>query len=597
METMAGRLMAMLLALALLVGIVPSSRAAEPPSGSQTGAVGPTPPRLSYTHGEVSFWRPGAQDWAPAQINTPLAPGDEVSTGTQGDLELQVGSQAFVRAWGDTQLGLVSHEVSFLQLKATTGHVSLDLRSLPPGYTVELDTPHAAFTIQRPGYYRADVSEAITSFSARHAGQATLTSAGGPVVIAAGEGVVLGGAPTPTVRREVAPELDVWDHWNDARTEHLLQAESARYVPPDVYGADELDRHGSWRVVQPYGPVWMPQAMPAGWVPYSTGRWISDPYYGWTWVDAAPWGWAPYHYGRWVFVDGVWVWAPGPVVRRAVYAPALVAFFGGHGVQVGIGAPFVSWVALGWGEPLVPWWGRPGFVGRPWWAGWGGPRVVNNVVVQRTTVVNVNNITVYRNVNVRNAVVAIRRDHFGARSVQEARIRRIDVRRLEPVRGPLHVRPEAGSPGAARGPAARPPAGAPARPVAVTPRPVDRPVAPRGEGRDASPGVGAPAPRTVSPPRAAEPARTPARPPSGERQVERQRSSSPSSLVTPHAVAAPPSRERLESSRPSMRAFPRESANGPSPRGAEMRRHREPRGARPPQSEQRPAPPRERNQR
>jgi hypothetical protein len=493
----------------------------------------------------------------------------------------------------------VSHEPSFLQVKATTGHVSLDLGSLPPGRTVKLDTPRGAFTIERPGYYRADVSEALTSFSARRGGQATLTSAGGPVVIAAGEGVVLEGARTPTVRREVAPELDVWDQWNFARTEHLLQAVSARYVPPDVYGADELDRHGSWRVVQPYGSVWMPQAVPAGWVPYSTGRWISDPYYGWTWVDAAPWGWAPYHYGRWVFVDGVWAWVPGPIVHRAVYAPALVAFFGGHGVQVGIGAPFVSWVALGWGEPLVPWWGRPGFVGRPWWAGWGGPRVVNNVVVQRTTVVNVNNITVYRNVNVRNAVVAIRQDHFGARSVQDARIPRVDVRRLEPVRGPLNVRPEAGSVGAARGSAAPPPAAAPARPVAVTPRPVGRPVAPRGEAQRPSPGVSAPASRIDSRPMAAEPAPTPARPSSGERQVERQRSSSPSPLVTPHAAAAPPapSREGLGSPRPSMRAFPSEPSDRPSPRGAEMRRHGEPDAAPGPQSGQSPTPPRERNQR
>ena len=164
--------------------------------------------------------------------------------------------------------------------------------------------------------------------------------------------------------------------------------------------------------------------------------------------------------------------------------------------------------------------------------------------------------------------------------------------------GALNVRPQAGSVGAARGPAARPPAGAPARPVAVTPRPVDRPVVPRGEAQHASPGVSAP-PRNVSPPRAAEPAPTPARPPSGERQVERQRSSSPSSLVTPHAAAAQPapSRERLESPRPSMRAFPGESANGPAPRGAEMRRHRESRAAAGLQSEQSPTQPRERHQR
>lgn len=25
-----------------------------------------TPPRVSYIHGEVSLWRPGAQDWTPA---------------------------------------------------------------------------------------------------------------------------------------------------------------------------------------------------------------------------------------------------------------------------------------------------------------------------------------------------------------------------------------------------------------------------------------------------------------------------------------------------------------------------------------------------
>ena len=75
--------------------------------------------------------------------------------------------------------------------------------------------------------------------------------------------------------------------------------------------------------------MWAPAGVPAGWSPYSTGRWIWDPRYGWTWLDDAPWGWAPYHYGRWVFVRNYWAWAPGPVVVRPVYAPALVVFLGG----------------------------------------------------------------------------------------------------------------------------------------------------------------------------------------------------------------------------------------------------------------------------
>jgi hypothetical protein len=57
-----------------------------------------TPPRVSYLNGQVSFWRPGADDWAPAKLNTPLAPGDVLYAGPDGNVEIQVGPRAFVRA-------------------------------------------------------------------------------------------------------------------------------------------------------------------------------------------------------------------------------------------------------------------------------------------------------------------------------------------------------------------------------------------------------------------------------------------------------------------------------------------------------------------
>ncbi|PYM33489.1 MAG: FecR protein, partial [Candidatus Rokuibacteriota bacterium] len=485
MATNAKWLIVTLPALALLLATASSARAAAPPS--QPGAIGRTPPRLSYINGEVSFWRPGAQDWTTGQVNTPLAPGDELYTATQGDLELEAGTRAFVRAWGDTRLGLANQEPDFLQFTIPSGHLSVDLRGLGPGHSVELDTPNAAFTIEQPGYYRVDVTPERTSFITRRGGRATMRPATGQAVaIVPSEEVVLEGE---TVQSYVAPELDVWDQWNYARTDHLLESVSARYVPPDVYGVDDLDHYGTWRVVQTYGPVWVPEAVTPGWVPYSTGRWISDPHYGWTWVDTAPWGWAPYHYGRWVVVDGFWAWAPGPVVARPVYCPALVAFFGAPGIVVSAGAPVVSWVALSWGEPVVPWWGPAGFVGRPRWAGWGGPRVVNNVVINRTTVVNVNNITVYKNVTVQNSVVAVRQDHFGARPVEEARIAQVDVHRLQPVHGPLRVAPEAASFVAASGRAARPPETMRARPVVATRPLAGRVGATRNEVRQESPTV------------------------------------------------------------------------------------------------------------
>src|SRR4029453_9097761 len=166
------------------------------------------------------------------------------------------------------------------------------------------------------------------------------------------------GTNTAQVESTGAPQLTAWDRWNYQRTDYMIQPASAQYVANGVYGAEELDRHGSWRTVDTYGSVWVPGGVPAGWVPYSTGRWIWDPRFGWTWLDTAPWGWAPYHYGRWVFVSNYWAWAPGPGVVRPASAPARVVFLGG--VTVSFGRP-VCWAPLAWGEPLVPWWGRPGF--------------------------------------------------------------------------------------------------------------------------------------------------------------------------------------------------------------------------------------------
>src|SRR5207302_11226814 len=185
MTTPTRRCTTSLLGLLLVFSASSSARAAAPPSpaGADTAAsIGRTPPRLSYVEGEVSFWRPGAADWAPAQINTALVPGDETYTGNRGNLELQVGARAFVRAWGDTQRGLVNQEPDFLQLKVTGGHVSVDLRAVEPGRTVEVDTPVAAFTIDAPGYYRVDVSPERTTFITRRSGRATMTPAGGQVV-------------------------------------------------------------------------------------------------------------------------------------------------------------------------------------------------------------------------------------------------------------------------------------------------------------------------------------------------------------------------------------------------------------------------------
>src|SRR5712692_4994729 len=540
----AKRMIGFMLVLTVLTGVAPAAQAADTPAAGQA-TIDQTPPRLSFADGQVSFWRPGAQDWATAQVNTPLAPGDELYTASPGNVELQVGSRAFVRAWANTQLGLATQEPDFLQFKVTTGSAAFDLRTLEPGHTVEVDTPNAAFTIEHAGYYRVDVTGQRTSFITRRAGRATVTPASGEaVVITPSEEVVIEGTSSPQFASYVAPPLDVWDRWNYARTDKLLDAVSARYVSPGTYGVNDLDPYGTWRGVPTYGSIWVPTAVQSGWVPYSTGAWTLDPYYGWTWVDTAPWGWAPYHYGRWVFVDGFWAWAPGPVVARPVYAPALVAFFGGPGVRIGvsIGGPLVGWVPLGWGEPVVPWWGREGFIHEPSWRGWGGPRVVNNTVINNTTVVNVQNINVYRNSTVQNAVVVVPENHFGHGPITSARAAQVDVTSLRPT----HTAPQIATtpasfvPTASRG--VRPPEGSVQRPVVATRPPHAGAEAAGGGERSVGPaGVPTPAPRLVSVPPRPESSPIPTRPAFGQSTVERPTADRAQPPLPPGAPKSRPS--------------------------------------------------------
>jgi hypothetical protein len=480
------------------------AQAPPPPPGAPPAATDAgqpdevTPARVSYTAGSVSFWRPGGDDWSPARTNIPLAPGDQLYAAGPATVEVQVGPQAFVRATDSAHLGLDNQDEGGVQLRLTSGQASVDVRALEPGHTIELATPHAAFTVDRPGYYRIEVAAEASRFAVHRGGPAAVAGAGGSAVTT-GQEAIARGPEEAAVEVVAARPLADWDHWNETRTTQLVAAASARYVPSAVYGAEALDQHGSWSVVEPYGPVWTPAGVPGGWVPYSAGRWIWDPRFGWTWLDDAPWGWAPYHYGRWVRIKRGWAWAPGPVVVRAVYAPALVVFLRPGVLRVG--RP-LYWAPLGWGEPVVPWWGRPGFIGVPTWAGWGGPRDVRHVV-HRTTV----HVSVYKHVSVTKAVVGVPAERFGRGATRPSRLETVDVQRLSRVAGGPDVRPAAASVTPATGPAVKPPAATASRTVVATRPPHDPAPALRRAGLPAAAGVAPPTrvvkARTVDRPSAA----------------------------------------------------------------------------------------------
>jgi hypothetical protein len=487
---------------------------AVPSASAQTDDLGdqPAPARLSMAEGPVSFWRQGDQGWSQAQLNMAIEAGDAIYAGDGATVEIQVGPRTFLRLTANTQVSIVRHDAGLLQVSLASGEASLDARDLPQDQMTEIDTANAAFSIDGNGYYRLGFRDGVTRFFVRRSGHATLElSDGYNRTISPGEQVIVRGSEEMTAELAAAPPADSWDRWNDARTDYYDRAVSNRYLPQDVYGAADLDQYGSWSDVPDYGPVWYP-SVASDWAPYTVGGWYWDPVYEWTWVSAEPWGWAPSHYGRWVHVGGRWAWAPGPRVRHSVYMPAVVGFVG-----AGSG-PTVGWVALGWGEPIIPWWGHREVRGRPSWGGWGGPHIVNQRVVERQASIDVNTIR-FQNSHVSHAVVAVPRDQFGRDHEHRYNFATSkDVRPL-PIQGGLPTRHER-APATTAPPALRsmrtPPEAAGVREAApapsrgsVTIMPSTREPARRQESR---PEARLPAPQVVPRPMIGQPTRPEAQP-------------------------------------------------------------------------------------
>lgn len=370
------------LAAASLFGAVPTVFAQAPTALVQQGPSGDPPgrvARVNLAEGPVSFASGDRQEnsqgdanWTPAVLNRPMTGGDRLWTGQRARSELHIGSTA-VRLGEQTSLDFLTLDDDVTLLRLAQGTMKLRVRALFEGQRIEINTPNLAFVISQPGDYRVD------------AVPATNTSAGSTrVVVQQGAGVIYGdrGASvniaagqqanfTDTQLRPAgyAPEVqDSFDTWALQRDRLEDQSVSARYIPREVVGYQQLDTYGDWSQDPTYGPVWLPRAVPANWAPYRAGHWSWVAPWGWTWVDDAPWGFAPFHYGRWAQIGPRWGWVPGQLAPRPIYAPALVAFIGGSAgganwnVSLGQQAarPGLGWFPLAPGEAW-----RPGYRASP----------------------------------------------------------------------------------------------------------------------------------------------------------------------------------------------------------------------------------------
>src|SRR5471032_3087729 len=406
---------AVLSAIALLAVVPMPGWAQSVPSPTATAASAIDPPgrvaRLNYFDGSVTMEPAGATDWAYAELNRPLTTGDQLWADSGAKGELHVGSTA-LRLSQQTAMSIVDIDDKNLQLKVTQGTLSTRVRALPPGQTVEIDTPNVAMQASSPGEFRVDVAPDGNSTTVTlRSGTANLYGDGGVFQMTAGQQITFIGVNLQQQSGGPAPALDGFDQWVISRDRLEDGSASARYVSREIPGYEDLDANGTWRSDPNYGEVWVPTvAVTAQWAPYHQGHWTWIAPWGWTWIDDAPWGFAPFHYGRWAVLGGGWVWVPGTMVACPVYAPALVAFVGGSrfSVAVGIGGGGgVAWIPLGPREVY-----RPGY------------RVsdayVRRVNVTHVTNINVTNVTY---VNQTHVTVVPQAAFTGARPVAAAAVR------------------------------------------------------------------------------------------------------------------------------------------------------------------------------
>jgi hypothetical protein len=408
---------------ALSTAIAAEPAAADPPNNAAQVDPPDRVARLSFIKGGVSFQSEDAKEWTDGALNRPLTSGDRLRLEPNARAELQMGPLD-VQLDERSEFSILELTDDVAQLRLTDGTLYLNLRRLRDDEVVEVDTPHAAIAISKPGEYSiALLDDGARTIVRTYEGECEVTDHRQSTTIKTREQATFAGADNPDEQVVVEPAASrgAFDSWAHERSTRVEKSASSRYVDPDVVGYSDLDEHGDWVSEPDYGYVWFPRHVPVEWSPYRYGSWAWVSPWGWTWIDDAPWGFAPFHYGRWASFGGHWGWVPGPRYIRPVYAPALVAWVGVAPPHSGFSFSIAFGNGIGW-FPLAP---REVFVPNYYCS----RRHIYNVNYSNTVVSNVyinrayydrSTHFTYVNRGVHNAITVVKPDTFtGSRHVRD----------------------------------------------------------------------------------------------------------------------------------------------------------------------------------
>jgi hypothetical protein len=287
--------------------------------------------RLSLVQGDVRFTREAHGDpladqkaqWETAQANLPVRQGYVVATDNgRAEIEFENGAMAFLNE---------NSVLEFFDLSLDDGArtTRLVLRQGSASFYVNpsngdyFSVTGGDFTVEASGKgsFRlnnfddgSNVDVLTGHASVLHKKETTQISKGQSLAMKAGE---------DTVNIGRLPADDDFDHWVSGRIDTVSTATNAslQYTNSPYYlpGYADLYTYGAWSSCGGFGYGWRPFGASLGWSPFTTGQWIMDPGFGWTFASYQPWGWAPYHYGGWLFDASCGGWFYSPPAYFGVY--------------------------------------------------------------------------------------------------------------------------------------------------------------------------------------------------------------------------------------------------------------------------------------
>lgn len=283
--------------------------------------------RMSFLQGTVNVNHIDNTGSDPAQVNMPLPQGVRVSTGQDGQAEIEFEDGSVVRLTPNSSLELTTLTADAngnltTDLTLDNGLMYAELRAADKfTYSIAAGAVQVSPVVDATVRISMDKPPAVVSVLDGTAQVAGGSASGEGYKTNVNAGETLNGDANDPGRYHLTQQVatNSWDKWNDDRDAAAANETAEQtdvrdgYAGEAGYGWSDLDANGSWYNVPGQGEVWQPNvATDPDFDPYGYGSWVWYPGSGYVWASGYSWGWTPYRCGNWSYWDDFgWGWQPG----------------------------------------------------------------------------------------------------------------------------------------------------------------------------------------------------------------------------------------------------------------------------------------------